>query len=101
MNRLLLHILLIITLSVGVATSVSAFNRVEIIELEQEVKIISTNNSVRVIGGNGQNMEIYNVTGIKIKSVKVDGADKIINLSLPTGCYIVKIGKVARKISLK
>ena len=34
-------------------------------------------------------------------SVKVEGAEKSFELSLPKGCYIVKVGKVVRKISVK
>lgn len=34
-------------------------------------------------------------------SIKVEGADKYYELNLPKGCYIVKVGKVVRKISIK
>ena len=34
-------------------------------------------------------------------SVKVEGMDKRIELNLPKGCYIVKVGKVVRKIYIK
>ncbi|MDD3387351.1 MAG: secretion protein, partial [Prevotella sp.] len=29
------------------------------------------------------------------------GADKSYNLNLPKGCYIVKVGKVVRKVSIR
>jgi len=31
----------------------------------------------------------------------VEGQDKRFDLNLPKGCYIVKVGKVVRKISIK
>ena len=44
---------------------------------------------------------IYNVAGVKIVSIKVDGSDRYYDLNLSKGCYIVKVGKVVRKISVK
>ena len=34
-------------------------------------------------------------------NVRVDGSDKHYTLSFPRGCYIVKVGKVVRKISIR
>ena len=44
---------------------------------------------------------MYNVAGVLIKSFKIDTADKRLDLNLPKGCYIVKVGKTVRKISIK
>ena len=46
-------------------------------------------------------LQIYNVTGVCVMSLRVDGQDKRYNLNLPKGCYIVKVGKVVRKISIR
>ena len=63
---------------------------------------ISLNESVlHVTGANGQVLHVYNVAGVRVMSVKVEGADKRIELNLPKGCYIVKVGKVVRKISIQ
>lgn len=34
-------------------------------------------------------------------SVKVDGGDKHYTLNFPKGCYIVKVGNVVRKVSIR
>ena len=34
-------------------------------------------------------------------SIKVDGYEKSYTLNLPKGCYIVKIGKTVRKITIR
>ena len=34
-------------------------------------------------------------------NVKVDSSEKSYPLNLPKGCYIVKVGKVVRKISIR
>jgi hypothetical protein len=41
------------------------------------------------------------VTGMKLMSVKIEGQDKKVEINLPKGCYIVKVGKVVRKIYIK
>ena len=45
-------------------------------------------------------MQIYNVAGVRVMTVKIDSSDKTYNLNLPKGCYIVKVGKIVRKISI-
>ena len=52
-------------------------------------------------GARGEEREVYNVAGVRVMSVKVEGAERSFELSLPKGCYIVKVGKVVRKISVK
>jgi hypothetical protein len=54
-----------------------------------------------VSNANGLTLCIYNVTGVKVMSVKIEGPAKRFSLNLPKGCYIVKVGDVARKISVK
>lgn len=75
---------------------------VEIIDSEAQNISISVNASViHITGANGQTLYVYNVAGVKVMSLKIDGADKHYDLNLPKGCYIVKIGKTVRKIAVK
>lgn len=62
---------------------------------------MSGNNTLIVKGFNGQEIEIFNLTGTKISSQKVEGQEKSYTLNLQKGCYIVKIGKFVRKISVQ
>ena len=41
-------------------------------------------------------LEVYNVTGVRIMNVKIDSYDKVIDLALAKGCYIVKIENQAK-----
>ena len=50
----------------------------------------------------GMTMSIYNLAGgAPVMSVKIDSQDKRFDLNLPKGIYIVKVGKIARKIVIK
>lgn len=65
------------------------------------VNITLSQSSVHITGAQGQTLEIYKITGVHIDKVKIDSNDKTFELNLPKGCYILKVGKVVRKISIK
>ena len=84
----------------GVLVPVNA--AVEIIEQDFQSIYIAINGSVlHVTGANNQVLYIYNVAGVCVKSIRVEGNDKHYDLNLPKGCYIVQVGKAVRKISVK
>lgn len=49
----------------------------------------------------GSTMEVYDILGVKITSVRIDTADKTVTLNLPKGYYIFKIGNTVRKVVIK
>ena len=73
--------------------------------IEQDVApiTISVNEStIHIKNAEKMVIEIYNMTGVKVVTQRIDSSDKIIELdNLPKGCYIIKIGKVARKVYLR
>ena len=81
---------------------VHASNAIEILENEPQTITINVRESaVQIAGANGETLYIYNVAGVRIKSIKIDGDDKRFELNLPKGCYILKVGKTVRKISVR
>lgn len=75
---------------------------IELVEFDnQEISISVKASRIHVTGAEGEIMHIYNVTGVRVMSVKIDGPDKFYDLNLPKGCYIVKVGRMTRKISIK
>lgn len=80
----------------------NAATSIEIIDNEYQNISISVNAStLHVTGANGQMLQIYNVAGMRVMSIKIEGSDRHYDLNLPKGCYIVKVGKTVRKISIK
>lgn len=80
----------------------TASQGVEIVDNSvQGVSIVYSSSILRVTGAEGEVMQVYNVAGVRVMSVKVEGADMSYELSLPKGCYIVKVGKYVRKISIR
>lgn len=87
----------------GFPQTVKAASSIEIVDNEtQQVTVsVSGEGVLRVTGASGQTLYVYNITGVRVLSVKVDGSDKSYNLNLSKGCYIVKVGKTVRKISIR
>lgn len=65
------------------------------------ITIIANGNTLRISGANGEDVEIFNLTGTKVTTIKTDTTGKTFSVNLPKGCYLVKIGKVVRKISIR
>lgn len=102
MNKRLLSIILCSFFMFCLPMQSMANTAIEIYENEFQTVSISVNQStIHIAGANGQMLEIYNVTGVKVMNIKIEGYDKKYDLNLPKGCYIVKVGKVVRKISIK
>lgn len=82
--------------------TVQAITAIEILDNEPQGITINVRESVvQIVGANGETLHVYNVAGVRIKSIKIDGDDKRFELNLPKGCYILKVGKTVRKISVR
>lgn len=102
MIKRLLSIFFVMTMVIGSSTVVRANTAVDLIDTDfQNITISVTESSIRVSGAAGQMLSVYNVAGIRIAFVKVESADKHFDFNLPKGCYIVKVGKIVRKIAIK
>lgn len=59
-------------------------------------------NTARISNADGQTLDIYNLAGVKIDSYRIDSEEKVVSLNkLPKGCYILKVGTVVRKVSIR
>lgn len=96
-------VLLFVTLMLFSASSVSfAANENETIEtsLQKAIKPIG-NKEIRITGSDGEMLEVFNLTGIKVMEIRIDNTDTTLSLDLPKGCYILKVNKIVRKISIQ
>lgn len=102
MKNYILIILAALSLNM-VSLSANAEARMELIEIDHQQPQItmSDNNTVRVTGAQGMTLYIYNIAGYCIHTIKVDSPDRIYDLNLAKGCYILKVGKTARKVSVR
>ena len=102
MMKKYLTLILFAGLSLGMPLISRASASIEIVEqVLQNVDISVQGSILHVTGASGLEINIYNVTGVRVKSFRVDSNDKRYDLNLPKGCYIVKVGKTVRKISIR
>lgn len=66
------------------------------------ITMVVNANTARISNAEGQTLEIYNLAGVKIDTYRIDSDEKTISLNkLPKGCYILKVGNVVRKVSIR
>ena len=68
---------------------------------DSEVTISVSQGSVYVYGGEGMTIEVVSLTGNKVFEEQIDSPAQKFELNIPKGCYIVKVGNVVRKISVR
>ncbi len=104
MMKYILTTMMMAMLTLCAPVQVRANVAIEIIEndLQPTAANITVNGAtIRVSGANGKTMYVYNLAGVRIHSIKVEGADRTYDLNLSKGCYIIKVGTTVRKVSLK
>lgn len=89
-------------LLVGAPLSMMAESLYDGPETETEATTLSVSgNTAHITNAAGKTLTIYNLTGVKVASYRIDGNDKSITLDLQKGCYILKVGNVVRKVSIR
>lgn len=104
MTKYILTTIMMALLTLCAPVQVRANAAIEIIENDFQptaANITVNGGSIRVSGVNGKIMYVYNLAGVRIHSIKVEGADRTYDLNLSKGCYIIKVGTTVRKVSLK
>ena len=69
--------------------------------MEQEIKLSYVEGSLWVSGAEGLTLEVVSLTGNKVLEVKIESPSQKVELNIPKGCYIVKVGKAVRKVSVR
>ena len=103
MNKVLLKLVFIGILTFTSVPMMYASMLGDNIETEVVAVTISQEgqSAIRIVGAQDKVLEIYKVTGVSVDKIRIDSNDKRIELNLQKGCYILKVGKVVRKISIR
>lgn len=102
MTRKLLYILFASAMLMGSNFKAAADPIIEVNAIDfNQVGISYYNGALHITGAAGLSVSVYNIVGQKVYEGRIDSSDKRIELNLPANCYIVKVGSVARKISVK
>lgn len=104
MTKRLLSFVFATTLSLIPATMLKAADMpMEAVQqdMSEEITIAVNGQTVTVSGAQGETLEVISLTGRRVLTVKIESPAQRIELNIPKGCYLLKVGKVVRKVSLR
>lgn len=103
MTKRLLSLAFAAVLTLTVPMSLLAVSNEPLVEQgnDREITIVVQQSSLFVNNAQGQVLEVVSLTGKQIVKVKIDSPAQRVELNVPKGCYIVKVGKVVRKIAIQ
>ena len=99
--RQLLKLTFAATLALTVPMSLLAVSTEPATEQQSEITIVVKQSTLLVNNAQGETLEVVSLTGNKVMEVKIESPSQRIELDVPKGCYIVKVGKVVRKIAIR
>jgi hypothetical protein len=70
-------------------------------EMEEDINISVNGQWVVINGAQGQTLEVVSLTGRRVMTIKIESPAQRVELNVPRGCYILKIGKVVRKVAIQ
>lgn len=101
MRKSLLALTLALSLSVPVLALPFMMAPNVVAQMDQDVTITVEGNAVLVKGAEGQTLEVISLTGRKLAEYRIESPAQRVELNLSRGCYVLKIGKVVRKVSIR
>ena len=104
MTRQLLKLTFAAALTLTVPMSLWAVDFEPAIEQQsndREITIAVQQSTLLVNNAQGETLEIISLTGNQVMKVKIESPSQRLELDVPKGCYIVKVGKVVRKIAIR
>jgi calcineurin-like phosphoesterase len=66
-----------------------------------ETSIAVEGHIVTVSGAQGKKLEVVSLTGRLVAEYEIDAPVQRVELNLSKGCYILRVGKVVRKVSIR
>ena len=91
----------LLAVSAPIAAHAVALEFAAIEQADSQIGISVQGQSVYITGAQGETLEVVSLTGRQLMTVKIDSPAQRIDLNVSKGCYILKVGKVVRKIQLR
>lgn len=100
MRKSVLSLLFFTMLSMPVLSVPVMMELMAVDQMDGEVTIVAEGRTIIVSGAEGQKLEVISLTGRKVAEYQINSPAQRIELDLNKGCYVIKVGKVVRKVSL-
>ena len=69
--------------------------------IDEPIAMTIDGNAVTISGAQGQKLIVVSLTGRQIAEYRIDSPAQRIELNLTKGCYVLKVGNVVRKVSIR
>ncbi len=70
-------------------------------QIDDQVKLSVEGNTITVTGAQGLQLEVVSITGRQVAQYLIESPVQRVELNLAKGCYVLKVGKVVRKVSIR
>lgn len=98
---LILSLAGLLAATIPTTTSASEMEFAAVEQVDSPVSISVSGQTVLVSGAQGETLEVVSLTGRQLMTVKIESPAQRVELNVPRGCYILKVGKVVRKIQVR
>jgi len=101
MRKILITLTLAAFLSVPVLAVPVMMELMAVEQVDGDVSLSVEGNAVVVKGAEGQVLEVISLTGRKLAEYPIESPAQRVELNLAKGCYVLKVGKVVRKVAIR
>lgn len=101
MRKILITLTLAAVLSVPVLAVPVMMELMAVEQVDGDVSLSVEGNAVVVKGAEGQVLEVISLTGRKLAEYPIESPAQRVELNLAKGCYVLKVGKVVRKVAIR
>ena len=70
-------------------------------QVDDRVTVTVEGGAVMVCGAQGKVLEVISLTGRQVAQFRIDSPAQRVELNLSKGCYVLKVGKLVRKVSIR
>ena len=98
---LILSLAGLITASVPAVLSAAPMEFAAVEQGETQVEISIEGQTAYITGAQGEELIVVSLTGRQVVKTMIDSPAQRVELNVPKGCYILKVGKVVRKIQVR
>lgn len=100
-----LYILVLLAAFLGTPVLANGVEQNDEVETEMQQITITVKGEkgdvVKICNAQGMKLEIYNLAGFRVNIISIENEEATMKLNIPKGYYLLKVGKVVRKISIR
>lgn len=101
MRKIILISTILCLMAAPIAASSLLFDPAPAAQVEEDITLTLEGNVVTVTNAQGKDLQVVSLTGRLLATYHISSPSQRVDLNLSKGCYILKVGKVVRKVSLQ